>query len=124
MDGPDRRGSYRLDVSIVPAETLIAIGGRMARSLAVVMHDLSAEGAQLSVLTADLHRGQRLQMRFALGGEPYKVAAEVRWVRQSRRGNGQYVGVRFQDLAPADRRRIIGEIAQEQRRRLQTGARR
>ena len=117
MDGPDRRGSYRLAVSIVPTETALAGGGRMG----AVIHDLSADGAQLSILTSNLRTGQHLQMRFGLGDETYKVAAEVRWVRDSRGRNGQYVGVRFQNLAAADRRRIVGAIAQEQRRRMQTG---
>ena len=56
MSEQDRRGSYRLDVSIVPSETVVAVG-RFRQSLAGVIHNVSVDGARLSLLGSDLRRG-------------------------------------------------------------------
>ena len=114
---PDRRAAFRIDVTAIPPVRVIE-GGRPGEPMNGALQDLSVDGARLTLLESGLRRGQRLDLRFELGGDRYHVTAEVRWVRDSRRGNGQYVGVRFDTIPDADRRRLS---ARYRRLRRSTG---
>ena len=120
MTSQDRRGSFRLDVSVSPAARLLGIDTSGSWPLSGVLRDLSADGAQLAVLRSQLQVGQHVRVSFVLDDQQYHVAAEVRWVRGSRGGLGQSVGVRFEKLLAAEKTRIVARIAAEQRRQMQS----
>src|SRR5436190_16777442 len=117
MSEQERRDAFRLDMSIIPAADLLSAKAEGKWSISGTIDDLGADGAGLTLFSSDVRAGRPLHIRFALGGREYDIDGQVRWVRDDPRHFGQRVGVRFDKVAAAERRRLFTDLTQEQARR-------
>ena len=111
----EKRTTPRIHPYIVPC---LLIEERGDLCLDGYLTDLSSRGGRVACdgLAPEAGAAVALEFRIGRGVEPSRIKAAVKWVRPSARGS-RTVGLRFERVAPAERK-ALEELVAEFRQRV------
>jgi hypothetical protein len=115
----EKRTTPRIQPYIVPC-LLIEVGG--GRRLAGYLTDLSSRGGRVACDGLAPEPGDAIALEFRIGRtvEPSRIKAAVKWVRPATLGQ-RTVGLRFERVAPAERKALEGLVEEFRQRVAEIG---
>ena len=113
----EKRKAPRMQPYIVPC--LLVVG---ERGLAGYLTDLSSRGGRAACEGEAPDEGASVVLEFRIGRqvESSRIKARVKWVRRAVRGM-RAVGLRFENVAPAERQALESLVAEFRRRAAEIG---